>query len=116
MCLVQLLLIRSLVARFWKAPYKHKLTRWGTELYDKFMLPHYVEQDLAEVARDLQEQGYPFQLEWLQNLFLNSVSPIYGKNSGTGNGIAHSHGPSNHGMCWAKNRHAEVLPGLWTHR
>jgi uncharacterized protein (DUF2126 family)/transglutaminase-like putative cysteine protease len=78
MCLVQLLLIRSLVARFWKAPYKHKLTRWGTELYDKFMLPHYVEQDLAEVARDLQEQGYPFQLEWLQTFF-EFRFPIYGK-------------------------------------
>ena len=78
MCIVQLLLIRTLVARFWNKPYKHKLTRWGTELYDKFMLPHYVQQDLAEVVRDLQEQGYPFQLEWLET-FLEFRFPLYGK-------------------------------------
>jgi uncharacterized protein (DUF2126 family)/transglutaminase-like putative cysteine protease len=78
MCIVQLLLIRCLIARFWKNPYKHKLTRWGTELYDKFMLPHYVQQDLAEVVRDLQEQGYPFKLEWLET-FLEFRFPLYGK-------------------------------------
>ncbi len=78
MCIVQLLLIRSIVAMFWKKPYKHKLTRWGTELYDKFMLPHYVEQDLTEVARDLQEAGYPFQVEWLETFF-EFRFPLYGK-------------------------------------
>jgi uncharacterized protein (DUF2126 family)/transglutaminase-like putative cysteine protease len=78
MCIVQLLLIRSIVAMFWQKPYKHKLTRWGTELYDKFMLPHYVEQDLAEVTRDLQEAGYPFQFEWLETFF-EFRFPLYGK-------------------------------------
>lgn len=78
MCIVQLLLIRCLIARFWKKPYRHKLTRWGTELYDKFMLPHYVQQDLAEVTRDLQEAGYPFKLEWLETFF-EFRFPLYGK-------------------------------------
>ncbi len=78
MCIVQLLLIRSIVAMFWQKPYKHKLTRWGTELYDKFMLPHYVQQDLAEVTRDLQEAGYPFQLDWLETFF-EFRFPLYGK-------------------------------------
>jgi uncharacterized protein (DUF2126 family) len=78
MCIVQLLLIRSLLAMFWKKPYRHKLTRWGTELYDKFMLPHYVQQDLAEVTRDLQEAGYPFQIEWLETFF-EFRFPLYGK-------------------------------------
>lgn len=78
MCIVQLLLIRSLLAWFWKKPFKRKLIRWGTELYDKYMLPHYVEQDLADVVNDLQEAGYPFQLSWLEPFF-EFRFPLYGK-------------------------------------
>ena len=78
MCIVQLLLIRSLLAWFWKKPYKGKLVRWGTELYDKYMLPHYVEQDMKDIVADLQEAGYPFQLEWLDPFF-EFRFPLYGK-------------------------------------
>ena len=78
MCIVQLLLIRSLVAWFWQKPYKHKLIRWGTELYDKFMLPHYVQQDIAQVINELNEAGYPFQLQWLEPFF-EFRFPLYGK-------------------------------------
>ena len=78
MCIVQLLLIRSLVASFWNKPYKGKLVRWGTALYDKFMLPHYVHQDLSEVMIDLQNAGYPFQLSWLEPFF-EFRFPLYGK-------------------------------------
>lgn len=65
MALVQVLLLRCLVARFWKAPYRQKLVRWGTLLHDKFMMPHYVWSDIREVVDDLQEHGLPFQLQWL---------------------------------------------------
>jgi uncharacterized protein (DUF2126 family)/transglutaminase-like putative cysteine protease len=65
MSLVQILLIRSLVARFWKAPYKHSLVRWGTLLHDKFMLPHFIWEDVKSVVRDLNENGYPFDEDWL---------------------------------------------------
>jgi len=78
MCIVQLLLLRTLVAWFWKEPYKRKLVRWGTALYDKFMLPHYVQQDLQEVILDLQNAGYSFQLSWLDP-FLEFRFPLYGK-------------------------------------
>jgi uncharacterized protein (DUF2126 family)/transglutaminase-like putative cysteine protease len=78
MCIVQLLLLRSLVAWFWKTPYKRKLVRWGTALYDTFMLPHYVQQDLAEVTRDLAEAGYPFDLAWLDTFF-EFRFPLHGK-------------------------------------
>jgi uncharacterized protein (DUF2126 family) len=65
MALVQALLIRTLVARFWAEPYKKPLVRWGTALHDKFMMPHYLWQDMNEVIADLQSHGYPFKAEWL---------------------------------------------------
>jgi uncharacterized protein (DUF2126 family) len=78
MCIVQLLLIRCLLARFWKTPYKKPLVRWGTTLYDKYMLPHFVRQDLEDVTNDLAEAGYPFNIEWL-NTFFDFRFPFYGK-------------------------------------
>jgi uncharacterized protein (DUF2126 family)/transglutaminase-like putative cysteine protease len=69
MSMVQMLLIRSLIAMFWEKPYKHKLVRWGTELHDRFMLSHYVHTDLQDVVNDLNRAGYPFQMSWLEPFF-----------------------------------------------
>ncbi|KAA1171940.1 transglutaminase family protein [Marinobacter salinexigens] len=78
MSLVQTLLLRALVARFWKAPYRKPLVRWGTQLHDRFMLPHYVWSDLRGVVKDLQDHGLPFQLEWLAP-FEEFRFPHYGR-------------------------------------
>ncbi len=78
MSLVQMLLLRTLVAMFWNKPYEHRLVRWGTELHDRFMLPHYVWEDLREVCDFMQLQGYPFQLEWFEP-FLEFRFPHYGR-------------------------------------
>ena len=77
MSLVQMLLLRTLITRFWNQPYRHRLVRWGTELHDRFMLPHYVWTDMQDVVCDLQRAGYPFQLEWLAP-FLEFRFPHYG--------------------------------------
>jgi uncharacterized protein (DUF2126 family)/transglutaminase-like putative cysteine protease len=77
MSLVQNLLIRTLIAWFWKRPYRHKLVRWGTELHDKFMLSHYVREDLRQIVSDLNDAGYPFRMEWF-DAFFEFRFPVYG--------------------------------------
>lgn len=65
MSLTQQLLMRSLIARFWQHPYRPaRLKRWGTELHDRFMLPHFVWQDLCDVVEELNDFGYAMKAEW----------------------------------------------------
>ncbi|WP_418315265.1 DUF2126 domain-containing protein [Piscinibacter sakaiensis] len=65
MSLTQQLLMRALVARFWKQPYQPaQLKRWNTELHDRFMLPHFIWEDLCDVIEELNDAGFPMQAEW----------------------------------------------------
>ncbi len=78
MSLAQMLLLRALIARFWKQPYRHPLVHWGTALHDRFLLPHYTWVDFASVIQELNEAGYPLQLEWYAP-FLEFRFPVYGR-------------------------------------
>jgi uncharacterized protein (DUF2126 family) len=77
MSLAQMLLLRAMVARFWNKPYQRRLVPWGTELHDRFMLPHFVEQDMRDVVRELNDAGYAFDPAWLAP-FLEFRFPRYG--------------------------------------
>jgi uncharacterized protein (DUF2126 family) len=65
MSLTQQLLLRSLVARFWRTPYAPaELVRWGTELHDRYLMPYFVEQDFADVLAETEAAGYALQAQW----------------------------------------------------
>ena len=78
MSLAQQLLLRALLARFWRAPYTTRLTRWGTELHDRFLLPTFVAIDFDDVLSELADAGYPMQAAWFAPHF-EFRFPLYGE-------------------------------------
>lgn len=66
MSLAMGLIVRALIAWFWRQPYRRPLARWGTGLHDAFMLPHVLWQDMEAVAADLQGAGFPVEAGWFR--------------------------------------------------
>jgi uncharacterized protein (DUF2126 family) len=64
MSLAQHLLLRGLVSKFWREPHTNGLVRWGADIHDRWMLPHFCRTDFNDVMRDLRDAGYPFEAEW----------------------------------------------------
>jgi uncharacterized protein (DUF2126 family)/transglutaminase-like putative cysteine protease len=65
MAMVQSLLVRSLVALFWDQPLRAPLIRHGLNLHGRYLLPHFVIHDIAEVAAELRSHGIGFDTSWL---------------------------------------------------
>jgi uncharacterized protein (DUF2126 family)/transglutaminase-like putative cysteine protease len=65
MAMVQSLLVRSLVAWFWDEPLRAPLIRHGANLHGRYLLPHFLIHDIADVAADLRAHGVNFDTSWL---------------------------------------------------
>jgi uncharacterized protein (DUF2126 family)/transglutaminase-like putative cysteine protease len=65
MAMVQSLLVRSLVAWFWDEPLRAPLIRHGANLHGRYLLPHFLIHDIADVAADLRAHGIGFDTSWL---------------------------------------------------
>ena len=59
MSLAQQLLLRALIARFWKTPYQPVRLA-----HDRFMLPYFVERDFSEVIAETRAAGYAIETAW----------------------------------------------------
>jgi uncharacterized protein (DUF2126 family) len=75
--LLQMLLVRALVAWFWQQPYTQPLRRWGAELRDRYRLPYGLEQDFHHVLQDLAAAGFAFDAAWFAP-FWDHRMPRYG--------------------------------------
>jgi uncharacterized protein (DUF2126 family) len=77
MAAAQVVLVRALIAAFARAPYRHTLVRWGSELHDRFLLPYYLWRDFEDVLAYLDAAGHPLPAQGYQP-FVELRCPLVG--------------------------------------
>ena len=115
MAMVQSLLVRSLVSWFWDDPLRAPLIRHGDDLHGRYLLPHFVIADIAEVAADLRAHGIDFQTSWLDP-FTEFRFPRLGTADRRRGGDSSCAGRSSRGTCSARRRPPAAPPGTSTPR
>ena len=78
MAVAQVALVRALVAAFVQAPYRGPLVRWGQQLHDRFLLPHWLWQDFEDVLGFLEGRGLALPAEAYRP-FLELRCPVAGR-------------------------------------
>ncbi len=78
MAAAQMLLVRSIVAALSQRPYERPIVRWGSQLHDRFMLPHFLWADFKDVLWELNEAGLPFSEDHYRP-FLDFRCPLVGR-------------------------------------
>ena len=66
MSLAQQLLLRAIILRCWENPISGSLTRWGTTLHDRFMLPAFLWEDFGDVLEDLASHDLKLDPAWFK--------------------------------------------------
>ena len=66
MSLAQQVLIRAIILRCWEAPLSGHLTRWGTALHDRFMMPAFLWEDFLDVLDDLAGHDLALDPAWFK--------------------------------------------------
>ena len=103
MSAAQMLLMRAAVAAFWEQPYERRLVHWGTRVHDDFMLPHYVEQDFADVLEELGGLRLPLRSGLVRAAFRVPL-PAYRRGHGARRRRWNCATRWSRGTCWARNR------------
>ncbi len=84
MSLTQQLLVRALVAWFWREPLRAEPIHWGTQLHDQFMLPHFVGARLRRRPRgSATAPAIAFETGWFAPHF-EFRYPVFGRVSHMG--------------------------------
>jgi uncharacterized protein (DUF2126 family) len=74
------LLLRALIRDVLGAPYESPLARWGTELHDRFMLPHFRRAGLRRRPGGSDASGWPIPARMVASAHLEFRFPPFGSN------------------------------------
>ena len=105
MCLAQQLLMRALVAAFWRQPYERRLVRWGTRAARPISCCRTTSrEDFRDVLDELRQRGYRFDAAWFAPHFEFRFPPSARSRCAASRWSCARRW--SRGTCWARSRRA----------